>query len=1525
MKSIRNRSLTLIAPILILALSSAASAQENLTNHALERPYLVSPAPVSSYADDTGPQAHAEGEFYRGELTDSVTGPANYRAAEWVGWRNTSYRDPITVEIDLGEAKRVDRVEARVCARSGNIEPPTRIDVALVSPDFPYEVPVQVAQLSLDEPWEPGEQQVLTFTGELPGLRAQRLVLDFEEPTWSYLFVDEIRVLGAEGEGGGLLPAQDFTVEAETLNGEAVEVEGAAGQAVLLDEAGETLQFEAPLPAGDYTIRVRSLAVEPDTFSEIELARGDQPMRPQAITNNVFTWQRSHFTQPEDGPAQVALTLTEGAGAYIDTVRIHELTLNQTITELYDFNRDTTLAADGEARCIIAIADDAAFADQAERIADHIGDAAGARPEIVEGDAVTDAHFRTTNVIALGKRSSNFAILKSAPAAWRYVPGPPEDGAPQIYVDVEPRGTGMNTVVLGGADEAQVAASTDAFLERLEGGDTLVLPWTQLPQPDYVDDREHYRQVAIESSKWLRRGAIRRLHRDWKYYADDTFLLLGYRYLEYLDSPDTIRQVPNDGFIDAETQKIVGNWNKREHHESFTDRERLEMTNLVLLMARKCKRIFDWNCCQTPGEDKSYHSDAEITRILQERPPMVVHNHQTFPAIALATTGDYYAKYYNLPEAQDWLNWAELFMDGPLESAKPMEDCWGYMDITSIHVARYAAISGRWDWFDRPMIYDFLKLRLMSQDNMGAGVGYGDVGGYSPGGGPPTSEQNAQKWAAACGQRLDLSRASREDVLGLYVHPLEPMYYDYYADDSPVALEDSFDKISFRDEVDPQAPYLLLDGVSGGYHGHWDGNSILRFTDNNRMWLCEGDYLKADPKDHNTLTIMRNAESGTPGLLSSLESSFDAGPWGASVMHTPAYTGLDWDRHLIFDRGSEVCVLFDEVTALQPGNYDVKARFRSLGETSLDDRTWHVRQQGEHFYLHAPGAHQMMEATDPEDAENWERYEFAEDTTPKLLSHRRRTDLQTGQSMVLPTVFYATSEDAPRAAIRTLGDRAIVLDGDLRAIAGVGEAATEALATDARSWVAGAERLLLLEATRLSADGRTLVEASAPVRLSIDIATGSTVVEADRAASLTVLGADPMDLQAGRHEFGGDFADLREALTGAWEAAWAAGEPTVSPPEPAPTRDMIAGFSAEMPAKVKVLRAADLTGDDRPEYLAGCEDGTLVVLDQSGVELWRHVFDGAVNDIAVGQVDLDGGPEIVVGADDSHVHVLTATGEQLWSRFFEAYGVARAIEGDPRAVAIADFEEDGVPEVAVAAANSFCYVLDNTGQIKSNEGGPWETVWRHKGIAIDAADLTGDGLKELICGYTYFSQRILDFTASGRHRITVVRSAKGGTNAIATADVDGDDLPEALYGDVDGQVTACTTKGEDDRLAQVNWVKSIGDDRVAALRPADLDGDGSPEIALASHSGFLALLGAGGEVRWVRYADNQVTDAAVVGSAIARTSSDGSLAVFDPSGDEIARFDAGEPLRMLAVDESGGQPVLVAAGDTTVQTVRWER
>jgi len=1532
------------AALLVLLIAVPGLTQEP-TNYALGRAYTVTPTPAATYSDEGGQELHALGKPYAGELTDGINAPPNYRDARWVGWRDTSYTKPISVTMDLERPTWIDRIEATVCGGGKSIEPPERIDVWIKCAALGYDEWVQVAQVRPDTPYELGAARVYTFALADMGLTASQVRLDFQQATWQYLFVDEIKVLGGEPGKESMLPLQDVTLQAEAgvaQGADAVEVDGASAQAVLLDKPGDQIAFTLPLPAGDYTVRVRSRAQDGDTFNELSVAHNGSPARPHPVTNSVFTWQRSHFTHESHGPAHITLSLAEGSGVLLDQLRVHGLTLNEPIKTLRPFDEDTLLVGEGRAQCLIAADDAGAYSDQAETLADIIEQKSGARPAIKRGDQVTEEDLRETHVLALGDTRSNFAILKASPNAWNRVPPPPDDGGPQVLTVVDIRGANTNAVVLGGATPEQVAASIRHFTGRLQGTRDLALPWTSTPSPGLTTGRDKYRELAVESGKWIRQSAIRTLMNRWKAHADDIFLLLAYRYIEYKDSADTIRQVSRDGFIEAEFYKILCRFDRSEHNQSFSKLQRLQMTNTLLMMAGMCAGVFDWDCC-----GRAHHPPDETTRILQERRPTIANNHQTFPTYSIATGGDYFAKYYNLPQATVWLDWADMFMQGQLVAAKPQCDCWGYQDITMIHTARYAAMTGRWDYFDQEPLHRFLRLRYVSHDNLGAAVGYGDVGGYRPPGPDNLLQANAANWTSAAAGRLDVSKVKPEEVLGLYVHPLEPMWRELYAPDSPVTAEKSFDKLTFRNAIAPEAAYLMVDGLSRGYHGHWDGNSILRFTSHGRMWLCEGDYLKGDAKDHNTLTVMRNAEGGRPGLLSALESSFESPTWGMTDTRTPDYQGLDWDRHIMWHRPSDTFVLIDELTARREGAYDVKARFRSLGETTLEGRVWTVRQAEDKLLrLHCPGDGRLSEATDPQDAKNWDAYEFA-DPTPKLLAHRLIKPMSPGERAALCTVFRAGDEATLSPAdVRELSAGCIITDAPVRAIIGVRDLDSEGLYVKAAQFILGPDQLVLVKGLQVTTKASVL-RASAPISIALDLQSGQGIVQASEDVTLQVHGlaggrftldgapvaASDEDfvrahVAAGRHTLDIESA-LGEALRAAWEACWAKSQAgVVAGHEPGDSKGVSPRFAVGLPAQITALGKGDVTGDGRDEFIAGALDGTVAAIDASGSEVWHVNLGARVNDIATVDLDGDGKAETACGVEDEHLYVLKPDGTRLWSKYFEAYRADGGGDGHVRVVTAADFEGDGVPEIACGCANTIFYVLDAKGEVKQSKGKSWQVYTQHSASAIHAADVTGDGLKELLAGYTYFGRKIVDFSDTGRSRVSNLGGAISGCGSISAADTDGDGIVEAIFADKDGQLTACKKAQPGKSTVQTVWQKLIGDDALSAVDAGDVDGDDVAEIVVGSHSGFLALLTATGDVKWIRYAGNQVTDASCVarpdgGPGLMYCSLDGSVVVYDAGATELARWHLGAPVSKALCAAQGDEALLVAATGSTLHGAAW--
>ncbi|MCK5802908.1 MAG: VCBS repeat-containing protein [Lentisphaeria bacterium] len=1503
-------------PILLL-LAAGIQAQTG-ANVALHHPYRLNQAPpaTTSGADNTGAETFRENALFRGELTDGKTTAQS--KAHVVGWQ-IRYT-PISVDIDLERTVVIDTLSLAPIVRlqQGGAQQVNRIDISVRTPQFPYDTWVQIAQ------WRPenvtASPQPLQIA--LPPTAATHIRVSFIGKAWAGLYLDEIAVLETSRPPQKLLPCQDFTIEAEAcVKASAIEAKGASGQAVPLKANASPIRLTLPLPQGIYTVRIRSQALKQDTFSEILPHADGVPMRPQPVTNGIFTWQRSHFTHATDGQAEITLALGEGEGVLVDQIRIHRTNLDQTITRLKTFPKDTLLTRNGIARCLIAAGDGGGFQDIADKLAAEIEKRCGVRIPVRAAEDITELDLRSSHILVLGARTTNIVLLKARGGGWGIIPTPPAGGAPLVYVAVGVRGTGTNMVLLGGNDEAQINASIAAFLERLQSTPEPRLPWTRIPAPR-IDKRKDFRSRAIASGKWLRQGAIRTILKNAKYHDDASFSMLMHRYWEYLDSADTIRRASYHGALDMEFHKILPNFEHREHNPAFSEADHLALTNLMMRLTDLTAGLFTkWWGLRGPD------GDAGISQRIRERPPRITWNHQTFPALCLGYGADYFGRHYGLESARVRRGWVEALMQTPFVSSKPMCDCWGYQDITIAHTAYLASLLGRWDYYEQLPLHRFLRLRYMVHDNLNAPVGYGDVGGY---GGPVAGDprDGMPYLTKVTGGHIDLRRTAPEDVEALYIHPLEPLWYSVYGASSRTPLGAAFDKISMRQNHDPDRAYLLLDGLSGSSHGHWDGNSILRFTDNGRMWLCEGDYLKGSAKDHNTLTIMRDTKSEFPDKIVELRTAVATEEWVLTVTRTPRYAGTDWDRHILWHRPSDTFLLLDAVTARKAGMYDATVRFRSLGRTQLRGRVWQVEQAGDQrFYIHAPGAGRLTTAEVPEEAKNWQRYEYA-GPIPKLFRHRLTSQMKSGESLVIPNVFYAAGANAdPRLEVFALGGAGLTTSGALNVAAIAGPARIAGVSVEAIHVLLADEMCLLAGLTRLEAPSLTL-SAPSPVTLAIDLAKRTATTSSRLPTTLVVQCGQKQT----RHRISGGEGTL-ENLSPELVAALAALRTTLSahaqntsPANSAPVapeNNAVELAHISLPADSACLALANIGSPPTLHALVGCEDGTLLALSQNGKTLWTAHFNGRVNALAAGDLDGDGRDEIACAVEDSQLHVLNADGSERWTKFFEAFRSSGGIEGHPRVTLFADFDADGTPEIAVGCASSIFYVLNADGTPKTGKTGAWQATTQHKACGIGAADMTGDGQLELLCGFTYASRRIIDFSRSGYDRISSISGCHGGSRAITTADFDLDGKAEAVFADVDGRVTVTKPYAKKRLTAVKLWSAFVGDEAHARALADDVVGDQRPELALASASGFLALLDADGEVLWTRYATDAVTDAALLAGSdrkpvLLRAARDGTVTAFDGTGKRLANWRGNNAILRLAAHRAPDRDLVWALQKRTL-------
>jgi hypothetical protein len=158
---------------------------------------------------------------------------------------------------------------------------------------------------------------------------------------------------------------------------------------------------------------------------------------------------------------------------------------------------------------------------------------------------------------------------------------------------------------------------------------------------------------------------------------------------------------------------------------------------------------------------------------------------------------------------------------------------------------------------------------------------------------------------------------------------------------------------------------------------------------------------------------------------------------------------------------------------------------------------------------------------------------------------------------------------------------------------------------------------------------------------------------------------------------------------------------------------------------------ADLTGDDRPELIAGGTVYTFtgtVGVDFDGQALWTG--SPANGYCGVADFDLDGAPEVVLVAS-ANIYVFNGqTGETLGSLAIPGGGAG----GAPN---IADFDGDGRPDIGTAGGNSYVVMQYAAGemsilwQAETKDGSSQRT-------GSSVFDFDGDGRSEVIYGDEWY-------------------------------------------------------------------------------------------------------------------------------------------------------------------------------------------
>lgn len=1166
---------------------------------------------------------------------------------------------------------------------------------------------------------------------------------------------------------------------------------------------------------------------------------------------------------------------------YVDNLRMSEARRESftKITKAKKLFLETKLVSDGMPQAVIVSPGDAPILACAERLQASIRKLSGAKLPIVRPEAITPDALSAGNAILLGNVCNNRAMLPLY--AQLYTPVDdfyPADDGYLVHTVHDPWGTGKNVLIVGAATAAGVARGVDALLPHLRAGKDIVLSKLTLADLGKSENQrfaarrrtltaEAIQREVEAARRDYTRGAHRsvagRMGRYGIEYCSSGNDMLARLYKElalawyesYLAKPP-IYGGPWGMDMDFHLMEILPAWDLLEESPSLTDEDRLKVTQILF------EFITTDVVRKASGALRSSH---------------VRHNHMTFPALGLMFAGDYFQKGYGVIEADSWLEIARACFTLQAKSAKPYEDCNGYGWLVPYHTMRYSLATFDPTYFTNGNVRRQTEYAILTMDNLGYQVPYGDTGSYQCW----WSEIPFLRGAAfyerdgRCAWALEKKLAVHPDtslheyrcrvtpkepteLLGLHAIPLDKMYWETFQGPKTIPLEKAVDKIVMRASFDPATEYLLLDGLSNGGHKHDDGNSISRITDRGRIWLADNDYIRSLPKFHNSVLVFKDGQAAAIPDYCELEAAADGRQQGLSRTVLRNYNGVDWSRTILWQKGRCFLVL-DDLVAQEAADYDFHCFWHTVGEVRLAPQGLEVEQKGPRFFIkHAPGV-QLKLSHDAELGKNWVGYEFA---SPVVHSLRqvKSVHLAKGQRAGFANLLYASDDALPQQFAISGDDNSRIVVTDAKG--------NTVFASDRKG--PGNEEALAAALTTLRDFWRQSPAAAVPAHAE----------------------ETPRAIPGGKAVWSFSATEAsRPAATAPAKAAKKAG------PQP--------------PERFIALATGDLDGDGQDETFVGSDQNRLYCLSPDGKLRWTHTARGPVTTVAT--ANLDGSPKrcAIAGSEDCNVYAIGPDGALRWSFELPPYKG----RGRVHVLFAADINADGYDEVIAGGDNWRYYALDRNGK----ELWHYESV--HPSTAGAAADLDGDGKMETLCGTAYYWWHCAGPDGAKRWSYSV----KGPHATVAlSANLEGGKQRAAVFGSEDGNLHVLDHRG------RLLWTFNVGD-QVTGAQSLDLDGDGRDEIVAASMSFSMFAVSAAGKCLWRKNLGDPVLSLATADvdgdgrKEIIAGCQDGNVYVLDRAGKVTGRFSLPAPVAGLvaAKFEADKKARIIARTPESVTAIAW--
>ena len=1055
---------------------------------------------------------------------------------------------------------------------------------------------------------------------------------------------------------------------------------------------------------------------------------------------------------------------------------------------------------------------------------------------------------------------------------------------------------GVGTVFLGGTNEDEVLQGVKELTERFpqpeamrffirtEGFRNHTAP-ADFPEQMVKKLEEHYRNppdyIPNQSAVRLFREPVGLFRQTGDPVYARAFAAMLKGFMAHYDKAQNARNTP-PSFTFHEFPWMLS---LVEQSDAFTAEDRA-------LAAEICRKVIE-NCMD-------YWEMAGPMNAYESQKPEYFTNHPIFASRSVWFAAEYLWRHYRFEPAKYWMAVSEYAMAGIAPHQIGPEDAVGYQYICYRNFITYAIGSGKYDsdFFNTPEFRNYIRYVKSQYSHLGTMAGFGDA---SPLGnisafpvlgyavdlfGDREAEsllaliyRNAPKGVLRSMIRnlgIDgtMPLAMGDDLLGLNVFPMDRFRLELRkAPKFPLPV---LDKAFFRNSWDPRdGEFLVLSGISSAPHGHFDVNALALYTRGAHHWLVEGDYIRKNPEEHNTLTIRENGRHVRPkatssGALAQIRHAGQLPSHKLAATSTLAakYGGLDWTRDVVFEPDFGLLVL-DELTANRPGDFLAECRWRLLGDWAQSDAqsvslTQRPAEENDRFAALAisegTGAERQTVSQFDEGHQNKDGYYLSyphAGPETRVLTQRHQNRLQTGESLRFLNVIGATPQQ-----IRRIGEKAWCItspDGTVRGI------------------VAGTFRGkdVQVEADRLYFGPRGL------------IAFGATAL---RLGPIQWSSAEKQDL----------FLEADERFPQAAAALAAlAGDILPAATPRMPDAPVIAGVAREMPAAVTALTAAS-----GGVFGVGMEDGQFQIVDARGRTQWETRLPGRVS-AAAAVPGADGKICWAVAAaptaerpDNGELYAFDGSGRELWHRTIRQF---QSRNGTIKTLFPAHI--GGQNALIAGAENWHYYAFSPDGKEL------WKRQVYHGATVGAARDLDGDGEDEILAGTEYYYHQLLGPDG----QVLFQRNTDPWTLALGIADLDGDGKPEGLFGRTDSRIHVMTPldRGRDSRHKPL---------QLGGL-PVGITGllaGTQAKFAAATANGDVVFVDGAMQIVATTALPGQLLGMADTGKSLAVQSADGNLYFLGYDGKIIGAgkcgFDPSQSRRALPAVSDGS--TAVAAGKT---------